>query len=166
MEGTETETALEATAEPGSLRAYILAEQEERRESTVERIMVPRLPRVVLRCHTMHDRDLLAASIEREENPNKVEGLIQAATTALLNSCDGVETDKGDDLGVKLGVQLSQYLGTDAKCGQARDDREAVLEVFGSEADLVKAANELGSLSEAANEQIEVQIVGNSDAAS
>jgi hypothetical protein len=166
MEGTETETTPEVAPELGSVRSYILAEQEERRESTVERITIPRLPRVVLRCHTMHDRDLLAASIEREENPNKVEGLIQGAIIALLTSCDGVETDKGDDLGVQLGVQLSQYLGPDAKCGTARTDEEAVLEVFGSEADLVKSAGELETLSTAANEQIEVQIVGNSDAAS
>lgn len=164
MEGTETGTA---PAEPGSLRAYVIGEVEERRESTVERIGIPRFKgRLVLRCHTVHDRDLLRASLELEEAKDKVEGLIQGAITALLNSCDGVETDKGDDLGVKLGVELSQYLGPDVKCGQARDDREAVLEIFGSEADLVSTANKLGFLSEAANEQIEVQIVGNSDAAS
>jgi hypothetical protein len=172
-DGIEGVPSTEPVAEPGSVKAYILGDIKAKRESVTERVPVPRFNgRVVLRCHSLADRDALRLSLEAEETEDKVEGLIQAAITALLSSCDGVETDqtgpdgKPVDLGVKLGLELSQYLGPDADCGTARSDREAVVEIFGGEADIVMAANELGSLQQIANVEIEKQVVGESGAAS
>lgn len=155
---------------PGSLKAHITGEMKERRANTVERVKVPRFNgRLLLRCRTMSDRDLLRMSLDAEEAPDKVEGLIQAGITALLDTCEGSETvidGETIDLGAKLGLELSTYLGEDANCGAARDDREAVVEVFGGEADIVETAAKLGQIQTLANAKIAEDIAGNSDAAS
>lgn len=166
-------TEITEKAEPGSLKAYITGEMLEKRATGIERISIPRFNgRLVLRCRTMSDRDLLRLSLDAREADDEVEGLIEAGITALLNSCEGCETDQTDaegnpvDLGKRLGLELSTYLGEDAECGQAHDDREAVVEIFGGEADIVETATELGQLQARANRRIADEMVGNSGAAS
>ncbi|HTG23807.1 MAG TPA: hypothetical protein VK681_27485 [Reyranella sp.] len=157
----------------GSLRAHITGDMKAKRASTVEKVAVPRFNgRLILRCRTMSDRDLLRLSLDAQEADDQVEGLIDAGITALLNSCEGCETDQVDaqgspvDLGRALGLELSTYLGEEAGCGQAQDDREAVVEIFGGEADIVETANKLGQLQARANSRIAEDTVGNSGAAS
>jgi hypothetical protein len=159
--------------EAGTLKAYITSELRSKRAAGVERIPIPRFNgKLVLRCRTVSDRERIGYTVTIEQAKDKVQGLIEAAVAQLLSTCEGVETDQTGadgqpvDIGQTLGVGLSQYLGPDAECGKAHDDTEAVLEIFGSEADLVEAVAELQTLSGDNNARIEREIVGNSEATS
>jgi hypothetical protein len=152
----------------GTLKAYIIGQMQEKRAASIERLPIPRFTgRLVLRCRTPSDRDRLAYGyrVERAaEGENAIPALVEGAVKLLLDTCDGVETDREEDLGVKLGIGLATYLGPEV-CGVPHDDTEAVLGIFGGEVDVVEAAGELQNRSGATNIAIEREIAGNSEAA-
>jgi hypothetical protein len=157
---------MEETA--GTLKAYITGQMREKRQQRVEKLAIPRFKgTLLLRCHTASDREQLAYSyiVEKAGDENAVPALIEGAIRLLLETCEGVETDRGEDLGCKLGIELATYLGPDV-CGVPHDDTEATLGIFDSEADIVVVAGELQNASGATNVQIEREIAGNSEAAS
>ena len=96
--------------------------------------------------------------------------MINAAVDALLASNVGSETDRGEDLGARLGVELASMLGltegiqlsTNPEAAQ----REAVFLIFGedSEAEIVEAAGTLSRFNEVAQQEIGTDVVGESDA--
>lgn len=155
--------------DPASLKAYVTGNLAAKQATTIQKVPVPRFGgRLTLRCRTLADRDLLRLSVDAEESPDRVEGLIQAAVTSLLQSCEGCETEiDGEtvDLDKRLGLELSQYLGEEAGCGSAHTDREAVLEVFGGEVDIVETATKLQQIQALGNAEIAGETVGNSEAA-
>ena len=160
----------ETDAAAGSLKAHITADLRAKRQTTIEKIPVPRFNgRLLLRCNTLDDRDWLRMSLDAQAQEDEVEGLVDAAITALLGSCVGSETKiDGEtiDLGKQLGLELSAFLGKDAECGDAQTDAEAVVEIFGGEADIVEAANHLEGRHRSSNSKIADDVVGNSEAAS
>lgn len=169
-DGETTETRETTEGAPGSLQAYILGGMKAEQAQTVQKIPVPRFDgRLVVRYHSLPSRELIRISMVAQNHTDEVEGLIQASITALLGSCEGCETTIDGvthDLGVKLGLGLSQMLGEGAGCDGAANDREAVCLIFGDEADIVTCANELQQFQALANARAADDMVGNSEAVS
>ena len=146
---------------PGSLQAYITADIRKQHAQEIEKVPVPRFNgRLVLRCQSVDPRTVIRIGLSAEENPDPVEGVIMAAVEALLASCVGTETDKGDDLGYPLGAALAGYLGL-VKEDEIISDREAVLVIFGDESEIVEAAAGLRRFQQAASKKVSENIVGN-----
>lgn len=159
--------AEDADAVPDTLKSYITGQMREKREASIERLPIPRFGgRLILRCRTPSDRERLDLSygVERAAKDNEVPALIEGSAKLLLDTCQGVESDRGEDLGCKLGVELATYLGAEV-CGVPHGDLEATLGVFASEADVVETAGELQNRSGETNVRIEREIAGNSEAA-
>jgi hypothetical protein len=156
----------DAEPDDGSLKSYITGQMREKRAASIERLPIPRFPRLILRCRTPSDRERLelACGIERADKDGEIPALIEGSAKLLVNTCEGIETDRGEDIGCRLGVELATYLGPEL-CGVPHDDLEAALGVFQSEADIVESAGELQNRSGETNMRIEREIVGNSEAA-
>jgi hypothetical protein len=151
----------------GSLQEYVLGALV-KRSTEIQKLPIPRFGgRLVIRYGQVPPRDLLRLSLQLESaKGDEVDRLLVSLADALLKACQGTETDKGDDLGKKLGTDLADYLGVEPPLGEwsPEGDREAVFVIFDDDVELVKHANQLRQVAELAQEQAQGELVGNSGA--
>lgn len=160
-------------AEQGSsnIRSQIVAGMRAKRAQLPVEIPVPRFEgRLVLHCKTLTPRQRLASSLAAQDGTGEigVDGLIDGAIMGLAGSLEKATTNiDGQEIVVASSwLQLSQELGAEGECGAAQTDEEAVVEVFGDEAELVHAFDLLGEASQANSEGVVREAVGESEAAS
>jgi hypothetical protein len=145
----------------GSLQDYVLGEIKERSRET-QKMAIPRLPRLVIRYGPIESRDLLrlGAGVSGVDD---VDDILTTGADALVKACEGTETDRGEDLGKKLGRELAEYLGIAPPDGEwtGEADREAVFLIFDDDLALMKHVNELRQMRELAAERVEGELAGN-----
>lgn len=149
---------------PGSIQSYISGAIRKRLATEIEKVPVPRFGgRLVLRCQAVDPRTLIRMGLEQQEADDPVDGVINAAVDGLLAACVGSETDRGEDLGVRLGAELANTLGLTEGFDAPITDREAVFLVFDDEAEIVEAAASLSRFQELAMNRAGDEIVGKSE---
>ena len=154
----------------GSLQAYVLGEIRSR-QVEVQKLPIKRLPRLVIRYGSVDPRELLRISLELQATRGgQVDKMLATGADLLLAACEGSETDKGDELGKKLGRELAEYLGiepvADGWASGQDGEREALFLIFDDDIDVMSHVNKLQQLLELADEQAQDELVGNSGAVS
>jgi len=148
---------------PGSVQSYILGALREKVASEIEKVPVPRFGgRLVLRCQAVDSRTRIRMGLETNEADDPVQGIIDASIDGLLAACVGSETDRGEDLGAKLGVELATMLGLTEGLEHPVNDREAVYLIFEDEAEIVEAAVSLAKFQDVAQQKASDDVLGKS----
>jgi hypothetical protein len=154
-----------------SIRSEIIANMRAKRAQKTVKIPVPRFEgRLVVHCRTLTPRQRLASSLAAQDGTGEigVDGLIDGAIMGLGGSLEKATTniDGQEIIVATTWLQLSQELGPEGECGMAQTDEEAVVEVFGDEAELVHAFDLLGEASQTNTTAVVKETVGESGAAS
>ncbi len=154
-------------SDPGSIQAYITADIKKAQEQEIQKIPIPRFEgRLIVRYKAVDARTLIKIGIDAQKDPDEVNGVITAAVDSLLATCEGTETDRGEDLGKPLGADLAAFLGLgEVVSGDpVQGNREGVYLIFDDEFAIVNTSNQLTQFQELANQKVSDNIVGESDA--
>lgn len=151
----------------GSIQDYINAQVKKRQTQEIQKIPVPRIPRLVIKYQAMDSRTLIRMGLETQEAVDPVQGLIDASIDALIAASVGSESDRGEDLGLPLGAALASFLGFEGAINPDphKADREGVYLLFEDEAEIVETANQLSQFQQRANQKIAEDLVKNSEEA-